>query len=87
MPKLSDIEDADLLATKVQLDQLENKMDARFNGIDAKFISLQSKILTLDARIIALEGKLDKVSRTIWLPAVAAIAQILFLIFHRQLGF
>jgi hypothetical protein len=78
--KLSDIEDADLLATSIQLDRLENKLVERFNGVDAKILALDAKILTLDAKI-------EKVSRTIWLPALAAVIQILLLIFHKKLGF
>jgi hypothetical protein len=78
--KLSDIEDADLLVTKVDLDRLENKIVERFNGVDARTNALE-------ARIDRLSAKIDRVSRTIWIPALAAIAQLLFLLFHKQLGF
>jgi len=84
--KLSDIEDADLLATKVQLDQLENKVMAGLGAVDAKIITLDGKLNGLDARSERLSAKIDKVGRTIWLPAVAAIAQLLLLLFHKHLG-
>ena len=69
--------DAEQFVTKeyleIRFDQLQNRVDARFNQIDAK--------------IIELEGKIDKVNRTLWIPAIAAIAQIALLLFHKQLGF
>ena len=92
--KLSDIEDADQLVTKDHFDliisRLENKLDARFNAVDARMNAIDAKLDTkanaLDARIDSLSGKIDRVSRTIWIPAAAAIAQILLLFFHKILG-
>lgn len=45
--KLSEIEDADKLATKEQLDnaiaRLENRMDARFNALEVRFNAIDAK--------------------------------------------
>lgn len=65
--------------TKVELDQLENRVIARFNALDARLNQLEA---TMDK----LEAKIAKVQRSIWLPIAASIAQLLFLIFHKQFG-
>jgi hypothetical protein len=95
--KLSDLEDADNVVTKDHLDRFETRMIERFNGIDARFNILDAKVNgveakvdgnhnKLDARIDRLSAKIDRVGRTIWIPAVAAIAQLLLLLFHKKLG-
>jgi hypothetical protein len=53
--RLSDIEDADRLASRDQLEvalgRLENKMDSRFNSVDAKINGLEGKIITVQRSI------------------------------------
>jgi hypothetical protein len=65
--KLSELEDYDRLQNA--LDRLENKFDARFNQ--------------LEARINSLDAKVSRLTWLIWLPVMAAVAQIITVLFHK----
>jgi len=77
--KLSEIEDADRLASRdqveVALGRLENRMDERFNRVD-------SRINGLEGKINGLEGKLITVQRSIWLVIAGVGIQVATTLLH-----
>jgi hypothetical protein len=81
--KLSEIEDADQLATKIQFerlenkfDRLENRLDARFNAIEAKFLAIDAKFLAIDARFNGIDGRFNAQRNLIIIAIITVAAQI-----------
>ncbi len=49
------------VATKRDLDQLEQRIDARFHGVDARFTSVDARFTSIDARFDAVDARFDAV--------------------------